>query len=615
MTDNVVKMNDGAASASGVTVGRVELPSYKVDDPWSVRGVSKVIAQTKPADGDSGLDLLSGGRVITPPLDYEALAKVVERSNALRQCVDAYATNIDGFGHRIEPRVDLEADDLDEQIAGMMQIEAVYDGAVAREAGHALEPSAGDVAQRRRDIARRIRFETMWLESWLAGATHDGSTFTQLRKQTRTDLESLGQAAWEVLRSDAGDPVAFVRMPPHQIRVSKQLEPVVVDVPRRITATKIILEEQHRAFRLYAQERDGHLKFFKSFGDDRPISTEGRLFDSPEALAEAGHKPASEVIYFRIPAPRTPYGLPRWLGCLDAVLGSSLAERVNRDYFEHKSVPPLALLIAGAKAMTTEEIEAMETRIAEQIQGVENFHSILILQAPIANAAGAKPAKMELKPLTEAQHDDALFQQYDENTRDKVGQLFRLPRLLRGESKDFNRATADAALRFAEDQVFQPERDAFDDWMNGVILPALGIECLAYRTQTIQIRDPARMAEMVGLLTEKGIITPEEARELAGDVLNRTLRRIDAPWTSLPTTLTLAGVQNGIINPDGTPVVIPGGEGEDGVQLQADDVEALATFVTEKLGEAEDATWDQRVKALRAALASSGIAVVDMGAS
>ena len=39
-----------------------------------------------------------------------------------------------------------------------------------------------------------------------------------------------------------------------------------------------------------------------------------------------------------------------------------MAARVNRDYFEHKSVPPLALLISGNKGLTPDEVSAKGTR-------------------------------------------------------------------------------------------------------------------------------------------------------------------------------------------------------------------------------------------------------------
>ena len=49
------------------------------------------------------------------------------------------------------------------------------------------------------------------------------------------------------------------------------------------------------------------------------------------------------------------------------------------------------------------------------------------------------------------------------------------------DSKDFNRATAESALRFAEDQVFQPERDEFDFLMNRKVLADMGIRFWRFR--------------------------------------------------------------------------------------------------------------------------------------
>jgi capsid portal protein len=117
---------------------------------------------------------------------------------------------------------------------------------------------------------------------------------------------------------------------------------------------------------------------------------------------------------------------------------------------------------------------------------------------------------------------------------------------LRGESKDFNRATAESALRFAEDQVFQPERDEFDFLINRKLLADMGIRFWRFRSQTPVTRDPERMTEMVERLVRVGVLTPEEGRLLAGDIFNREFRKIGDDWTKRPITLTLAGIQTGV---------------------------------------------------------------------
>jgi len=226
-----------------------------------------------------------------------------------------------------------------------------------------------------------------------------------------------------------------------------------------------------------------------------------------------------------------------------AVLGSRQMEEVNYLYFENKSVPPLALLISGGR-LSESSVPRIERFIEENLKGRANFHKILILEAE--GGQGENLAKIELRPLTEAQQQDALFQVYDERNIDKVGGAFRLPRLLRGESKDFNRATAESALRFAEDQVFQPERDEFDYLINRKLLADMGIRFWRFRSQTPVTRDPERMTAMVEKLVRVGVLTPEEGRFLAGDIFNRELRKIGDDWTKRPITLTLAGIQTGV---------------------------------------------------------------------
>jgi hypothetical protein len=54
------------------------------------------------------------------------------------------------------------------------------------------------------------------------------------------------------------------------------------------------------------------------------------------------------------------------------------------------------------------------------------------------------------------------------------------------------------------------------------------------------------MTEMVERLVRVGVLTPEEGRQLAGDIFNREFRKIGDDWVRRPITLTLAGVQNGV---------------------------------------------------------------------
>jgi PBSX family phage portal protein len=294
---------------------------------------------------------------------------------------------------------------------------------------------------------------------------------------------------------------------------------------------------------------EGSLVFFKEFGDVRTMSSEtGLYYDTPEEFAakEPRTRPATEVMHFRVFSPRSPYGVPRWIGNLLAVVGSRQSEEVNFSYFENKSVPPLAILVQGGR-MTSDSVKRVQEHVTNNIVGKRNFHKILVLEAESQGTHGGHAPsdgrmKIDIKPLTSSQHSDALFQNYDERNIDKVGGSFRLPRMLRGDIRDFNRSTADAALTFAEMQVFQPERQDFDFVMNRRILSAMGIKYWKFVSLAPVMRDPVAMSEIIRNLSNANVLTPEECRQLTGDVFNRDFRHIRADWVRQPASLTLAGI-------------------------------------------------------------------------
>lgn len=507
----------------------------RIDDPGSRGG----------ADEDASV--FSNAGALEPPYDPELLCRIVEHSNSLRQNVDAYATNIDGFGYRFEPALDLDSEDAQQHVADAMMLEreaASNSGTLS--SGVSVVPTAEDAAARLTEMRRLARVEKARLETFFGFCCFDHS-FVDLRRRARQDLEVTGNAYWEVLRDGKGEIARLVHVPSYTVRLMP-IDREPTEVSERVQVSPVSFERltTRRRLRRYIQIQGTEIVYFKSFGDPRTISrSTGQVFADVAALrtAKPDDAPATELLHFAIHSPRSPYGVPRWVGTLLCVLGSRQMEEVNYLYFNNKSVPPLALLVSGGR-ISDASVPRIERFIEENLKGKANFHKILILEADGAGTGDGGRAKIELHPLTEAQQKDALFAQYDERNIDKVGSSFRLPRLLRGETKDFNRATAESALRFAEDQVFQPERDEFDFLMNRRLLADLGIRFWRFRTQTTMPRDPERLADMVERLVRVGVLTPEEGRTLAGDVFNREFRKLGDDWTKRPITLTLAGLQN-----------------------------------------------------------------------
>jgi len=516
-------------------------------------------------DTDQLYSIFRDAGVLEPPYDPVNLLSIWENSSSLPQNVQAYVTNIDGLGYRFAARFDLFGEEAEERVRDAMWVERVRSAErmaseSAERLGEAPEnnaaasqvpdpatmmPSDEEVKRTVEALRIRARFERAKLDSFFEGINPDGS-FETLRRRTRQDLEIVGNGFWEALRNRQGEVSRFVQVPPTHVRLTA-LDEKPVMVPDRVRlglGWEVVL--QPKFFRRYVQVVGSTTIWFKQFGDPRVVSRQtGRVYEDRAEfmLKTAGREqPATEIVHFRVYRTGEPYGVPRWVGVLLAVLGSRAADEVNFAYFDNKAIPPLALLVSGGR-LSSESVTRIETFIRDHIKGRENFHKIMVIEADDEGdpMAPREHPKLSFEKLGDLQQGDAMFQVYDERNTDKVGSAFRLPRLLRGDVRDFNRSTADASLRFADEQVFEPERKEFDSWLNRVLLPMLDIRMWTFRSLGPQTRDPERVAAVILDLAKVGAITPNEARYLSSDILGHELDPLDQPWAKQPIQLTLAG--------------------------------------------------------------------------
>lgn len=526
---------------------------------------------------------------ITPPLDPVSLAHLYEMSGALRSNIDAYAINVDGFGHRFEPIIDLKSaegieqvklamvqerflglapddpsagDDVDKVINLLGKgLDGFENGDRTPDPGELPEPSDLEVRNRVASLRREMVRERLVVEKFFAFCTVDES-FESLRMKTRQDSETTGNGFWEVLRNSSAEIVQFNQVPGFSVRLMPQ-ERDAQTVQMSVRATKITptTEPVRKRFRKYVQVAAGAVKgnqlvWFKEFGDPRIYSHQtGAEYADVEELEkkEPGVGPATELIHFKIHNARSPYGMPRWISEMLAVVGSRHAEEINLAYFENKSVPPMAILVSGGR-LVQEDVTKLENFVKNEIRGKRNFHKIMILQSEGGDNStpglSTGRSKIEIKPLTGA-HDDAQFMKYMERNTDQIGMVFRLSRLLRGDARDFNRATAQTSLEFTEQQVFGPLRKEFDYYMNRCILTALGVNYWKFVSKGPDFSDPSALLDALAKTAEANYLIPEELRMLAAKGFGVDFEKIDADWTTRPMALTLAGVSTAQTSPEG----------------------------------------------------------------
>lgn len=509
------------------------LPDHEKNDGMlKVEVVKGETSKLLPPEGSQAMPTLDLTGMIVPPYRMTALISVWENSSVLPQAIEAMARNVDGFGYRLQPVLDFTAEDIDELVAD-----------VIIEEGDSEEPTEAEVAKRKKELRKEAKAEHRDLNNFLGSAALDRS-FTQLRMDTRQDFKLLGNAYWEVLRRKSKKIYGFKRGDGETFRISTETEEIEVEIPYRKGVLEVGTEKIRRRFRRFVQidRRSFRTTWFKEFGDPRVMSCVTGKFEEEEGGgAKKGSIPedekANEIIHFKEFSKGTPYGKPSWIGALLPVLGIRQAEEINYDYFDNKVIPPALILVSGGKISGGQEGK-LEDYMEDRLAGTENFHRLLVLEAtpdksdPMAAQRGQ--VRIHFQPLTPFQQKDGLFLEYSEKSRESVESVFRIPRLFLGRIRDFNRATAEVAKAIGEEQVFSPERQAFDDMMNHLIFPALGVRFWRFKSKGVPVKDPFDLVELGVKLAAAGLAAPHEIRGLVEEVLQENLERLPAIQGKVP---------------------------------------------------------------------------------
>ena len=444
--------------------------------------------------------LYSQNEVLRPPYDPCALSKTVEECDSLSSCVNAMKTNITGFG---------------------------YDLVSVRK----FEEGSAEFEEAMREHARIQQFFKF---------INPEMPFSELRARTRQDLETTGNAFWEIIENGKGEIVGIEHMPAHTMRLTP-LDKEVVDGISFIQGENGEWEEivYPRRFRKFVQIADGcsQKRYFKDFGDPRVLDVMTGKF-SREGAADS---PAHSVIHFKLYSVKSPYGVPRWLGASFQALGRQKSSKVNYLYFDNKAVPPLAVLVSGG-ALTGESITRLKEHF-QKLKGEDNYHAVPILEAvPVGSDNFADPVarssvRIEIKNLSEAIEKDGLFMNYMEAAFKDVRVTFRIPPIFVGRTEDFNRATAETSRFVAEEQVFQPERNLDDFIINQKIFPFMGFKFWTFKTKGAVEEDAEVIEKILRVAHDTGSITPNEARTVVARILGVEMAPFDLEQANTPIQL------------------------------------------------------------------------------
>lgn len=440
--------------------------------------------------------------VVRPPLSQHELSVLSEFSSELGPNLEAMAMGIEGFGQKVELR------------AGMTP---------AIKTTHETE----------------INAERRWLEANLLENPNPDGSLRKLRKQLLKDKESTGNAYLELIPAKKeGMYSCYSRLEPAGMFITKA-DKKFTRITQRYVNENLQIKSKTFLVRLrkFVQIVGNKKVFFKAFRDPRIIDArtgdELRLRSNGKGLkvpvdSQGKEVPkkfhAREVYHFKIPTTRrTPYGMPRFTGNIIAIKGSRSSEESNILTQQNNNVPSMAVMISGGM-LTDGSIERLQEFVDTSIKGDLNYSKFLILEGESTHdgLSGASSMKIEIKPLTNEQHTDALWDTYDEKNSEKIRRAFRQPAVMVGKSDKIKKDEAATAEILAEKYVYNPEREEIDEEWNRIIVQQ-GIRFHKLKGQTPNVTNEEVLTKILSSTEKTGGTTPRIAHMILTEILNREL--------------------------------------------------------------------------------------------
>jgi PBSX family phage portal protein len=476
---------------------------------------------------------------LMPPFDPQVLLNFVLSNNVLNQCVEAMEVNIDATGHEFIPSEEAAAKiekqqqewkqqqikkktarakkvaDYHTQLAAANQKQQVGSLELGDDAIPTPidwpQPLAYEPQEPDPEFGDGIDPEELVRAKAFFNEPYPGMSFPRLRRKLRRELEGVGYGYFEVLRNLEGEIVGLRNIETHQTRMVKLDAPIMVEkiISRNGKDVKIQMWERQRRFAQRVALKQ--LVYYREFGTARHIDRNNGKWDTPPSGNDPGNQVAienrgTELIVFGVhPDVTTPYFLPRWINELPSVIGNRKAEELNLEFLDSGGMPPAIIFVQGG-TLAKDASDQLKMYLSGKNK---NKHRAVVVEAQSSSgsleSAGTVQVKVERFGAERAM--DAMFTKYDAQTEEHIRVGFRLPPLFLGKPADYNFATAQTAYMVAEEQVFQPERNAFDEQINSMILRTMGFKTLRFKSNPVTL---ASAADQIAAMTQaKGTVTNE----------------------------------------------------------------------------------------------------------
>lgn len=497
--------------------------------------------------------IFDGEDFLEPPEDPIQMYKAFQLSAYWEPIVEALLTNVYKQSYILRPVIPfdrpLEAKRLIKEALIWQQSSGDFNADIA-----ITDEEVEDLLNK---LQQRSIIEKHFVDKFFQEAIPD-MTYRQLWDLTGQDLEIEGNAYWEVIRDTEGKIARIQWLPAITMKATKQgAEQVGCEKIVRDSILSWKPEPQIRRFRRYAQVHGSHVvTYFKEFGDPRVLSRKTGKFYTDIMHPETGEVlvtgyqrlvkaeqapdnpmplPATEAYHWKLAfGGSTVYGKSRGSGIHPSLRGARDLDEENLKLINDEAIPSLMLLVSGG-VVGAKAFDRLRAQIAERKKGRKG---ILLVEAVSGAQVGVahpqQQPKIAVERMKSQQSSDAIFQNYEKRTEEKAAGAYRMPQSGLGKNVGANRATYQAQQRFTEDQVYAPKREDRDELMQLDFFAELDIITWRYETRAQMTKDPKTIAEVLRILIEAGVITPNEAREEAGPIFNKRLDDLKGLWTMFP---------------------------------------------------------------------------------
>lgn len=440
----------------------------------------------------------NNGNIIMPEYDPGVLARLTENSDILQVCIEAYKTNIVGFGYSLEYNFDTK-----EEKNKLLQADE----------------------------------ELSKYELFLKYCNFD-EHFIGVLKKFIDDRERIGYATIECIEDETGEVAELQHIPAYTMRLCTNTNPIEVEELIQDSKGNERTITRYKRFRKFIQIVGNKQVYFKELGDPRTLNKDtGEYFKEVENVPD--NQIANSIIFDNIYCPYSEYGMPRYMGTLIKLMGSRAADEINLNYFEEGRHIPLAIVVENGQ-LTQDSVD-----ILSDAKGTNAQHKYIVLEAEafkdgFAMDEKTPQVKIHFEKLAEIMQKDALFLEYLENNRNALRSSFRLTPIYTGDCKDYNKATAETAKQITEEQTFEPEREDLANLFNKKLMKALNIKLVQLQFRGIKTTDDTEIAKALTPYIQSGVATPNMLLDSLGKLLGKEFEPLTDEWADIPLQIYLA---------------------------------------------------------------------------